>query len=158
MDDFDERLAAAKAGSLAQHLIRSGRLMNAIGLRRTRTRFGVPLREAHVALFAHIDLAGSRVTAIAERAGVSKQAVAALTKELVVWGVLEQVPDPADGRARLLRFPTAGGPTLLDGMAVLAGIEQELRDALGADRIDALTAEVAAVADALADLDEADGG
>ena len=62
------------------------------------------IRPAHTALFPHIDLSGTRQTALARRMGVSKQAVGQLVSELEQMGALERVPDPSDGRARLVRF------------------------------------------------------
>ncbi len=126
MKPFDEQeLSDAKEASLGQVLIRSARRFNELGIARVRDRTGLPLRPAHLALFPFIDLDGSRATQIAERQGVSKQAVGPLLADLVSWGVLERVPDPADGRAQLLRFSRKPGTSLMDGLAVLFELEAE---------------------------------
>lgn len=154
MADFEDRLAAAKDGSLAQHTMRAARLFHELGLARVRGQLGVPIRRAHVDLFPHIDLDGTRLTDLARRIGVSKQAVAPLVKDLLGWGMLEQVADPADGRARRLRFPRDGGLTLLEGMASLGELDATVADALGAERTAELTRAMAEVAQLLAGLVE----
>lgn len=117
---------AAKAQSWAERLFRAARRVNELATRRLEEK-GVPIRPAHTALFAHIDVdGGSRLTEIARRMGVSKQAVAPLADELVSLGVLERVADPSDRRARRLCFSETPGRGLMDGLAVLQSVEREL--------------------------------
>ncbi len=63
-------------------------------------------------------------------------------------GVLERVPDPADGRARLVRF-VRGGEALLDGLGTLRELEDELAAEIGAERMGALRDALLALDDAL---------
>lgn len=142
-------LAAAKRASVGQLLFRCARRVNERAIERVREATGQPVRTAHTLLFPHIDLAGTRQTELARRLGVTKQAVGVLVDELVAMGALERVPDPADGRARLVRF--AGGEgALLHGLGVLAGVERELAEEIGPERW-------AALHDALVALDRALG-
>lgn len=121
-----QTLDDAKQRSTLQLLFKAARLTNEAALARVRAATGQRhLRAAHTALFPHIDLQGTRLTEIARRVGVSKQAVAKLVDELVTLGVLERVPDPSDGRAKLVRF-AGGGAALLPGLAVLQAYETEL--------------------------------
>lgn len=69
---------------------------------------GSVLRAAHTQVFEGLDPEGTRLTTLAERAQMSHQAMGEMVDELVSHGYLERVPDPADGRARLIR-PTARG-------------------------------------------------
>lgn len=135
---FARELAARKRGSTAQLLIRCGRLVNERGLARSVEKFGMPVRAAHMSLFPHLDLAGTRQTELARRMGISKQAVNQLVTELVGFGVIERLADPSDGRAQLVRFTPKGKRSLFDGLAVLHDIEGELRQQLGDARMDAL--------------------
>lgn len=137
MDPVDrDRLEAAKARSLGQHLLRCARLLDALAVERVRQQTGLPIRTAHTALVPHIDLDGTRPTEIARRLGVTKQAVAPLLDELEQMGLIERVPDPRDRRARLVRF--AGPDGMLHGLGVLGQLERELACALGEDRVAAL--------------------
>lgn len=113
-------------------LFKCARLFDEQALARVRDRTGIGLRRAHTALFAHIDLEGTRLTELARRVGVSKQAVAPLVEEMVEMGVLERIADPEDARAKRICFAEHRGRSgLLEGLAVLAEIEAELGVAIG---------------------------
>lgn len=155
MIDHDA-IESAKRRSLGQVLMRTARLFNEESLARVRAATGHPVQPAHVALFPHIDLGGTRATEIAARMGVTKQAVGPYIRDLVAWGFLERVPDPADGRASLLRFSEQEGRTLLDGLGVLFEVEQALAASLGVDRIERLLADLHALEAAISALDASD--
>ena len=70
------------------------------------------LRMSHFAVLRNTEVAGSSLTEIARRAGLTKQAIGPLVHELVDAGVLEMTPDPSDGRAWLVRFTRAGAAGL----------------------------------------------
>jgi DNA-binding MarR family transcriptional regulator len=125
-------LERAKAASLGQVLFKCARLLDEQALARVRERTGIGLRRAHTALFPHIDLTGTRLTDLAQRAGVSKQAIAPLVDEMVEMGVLERIPDPDDARAKRIQFASQRGRSgILAGLAVLAELEAELAAAIG---------------------------
>lgn len=135
---MSEQLEAMKRASTAQLLFRCARRVDALAVARIREDLGQPgLRTAHTALFPHIDVAGTRPTEVARRMGVTKQAVGPLLDELVDMGILEKIPDPADGRARLVRYP-AGESALLDGLARLVRLEDELAEGVGVEAFEAL--------------------
>lgn len=135
--------------SVGQVLFRAARLYNEAAVARVRAR-EPRLRLAHTTLFPHLTTEGVRPTALARRLGVTKQAVGPLVDDLVSWGMLERVPDPADGRATVVRLTAAGGAAILDGLAVLGEVEAELRAALGDAEIDTLHRTLLHVTDTLA--------
>ena len=135
---FARELEARKRASTAQLLMRCARLLNERGVARAAQETGIPVRAAHMGLFPHLDLAGTRQTELARRMGVSKQAVHQLVVELVGFGVLEQVRDPSDKRALLVRFTPRGARSLFDGLAVLNALEADMREELGRARMSAL--------------------
>jgi len=75
---------------------------------------GHSLQPAHAGVIVHLDGAGMRLTGLAERAGMSKQAMGKLVDELEKIGYLERVPDPDDGRAKRVRFSRSGRRLLQD--------------------------------------------
>lgn len=77
---------------------------------------------------------------LAEKLGITPQAVAQLVRELAEMGLVERVPDPDDGRARLVRFTRRGRKDILDGFRVFEGVEADLREQLGAEDFDQLVA------------------
>ena len=137
--EFVARLERAKAESMAQLLFKCARLLNEQAVASLeQPGEGPRMRPAHTSLFPHVDLAGTRLTELARRLGISKQAVGQLVDELEQMKVLERVPDPSDGRAKLIRFTQAPNQSLLDGLAHLRRVEAELEAQIGSERMTAL--------------------
>lgn len=132
----DDALRDAQRASLGQVLLRAARLLDERALERIRDQPGAPdVRPAHTRLFPLIRFEGVRATDIAARLGVTKQAITPLVQDLVRWGLVEQVPDPDDGRARLVRWTDEGRRQMLHGLAVLAEVEAPWREAVGEDAV-----------------------
>lgn len=74
---------------------------------------------------------GSRLTDLAEQAQVTKQTASLLVAALEREGLVERVADPADGRARLIRFTAKGKVASKRARRVVMGVEQEWNDHLG---------------------------
>ena len=140
----DERvgLEEAKRASVGQLLFKCARQIDELAIARLRETPGLEgLRRVHTNLFPHIDLEGTRLTQLAARVGISKQAVGQLVDELVELGGLERVADPHDGRAKLIRFRRRGGRfVLMQGLDTLREIEGELEAELGAAQMRSLHA------------------
>ena len=66
------------------------------------------VRIAHGAVLRYIARDGSRITELAERARMTKQSMAELVEYLRARGYVELVPDPSDGRAKLVRLTARG--------------------------------------------------
>ena len=88
---------------------------------------------AHVHITRHLGLHGSRLTELAEQAGMSKQAMGDLVTQCEAWGLVQREPDPLDARARRIVF-TATGLLWLDAFRqAVAQAEREFRAQVGAD-------------------------
>ena len=107
------------------------------------------IRMAHTTLFPHITSAGVRLTTLADKVGVTKQAIGPLIDDLEREGVVERIDDPADRRAKLIRWTKQGERALLHGLGVLAELERELAMSVGKARMatlaDTLEGLIAAV-------------
>jgi DNA-binding MarR family transcriptional regulator len=66
------------------------------------------LNAAHVALWRYPGLDGLRPSQLADHVGITKQSVNDLLGHLEGQGYLRRVPDPADGRARVIRLTSKG--------------------------------------------------
>ncbi|XXX76741.1 MarR family transcriptional regulator [Sorangium sp. So ce134] len=151
--DLDPRdlaeLERRKRASLGQLLLRSARLLDERAVARV-ARGGAPgVRRAHTALMPYIDLEGTRLTDLAERARVTKQAVSQLVEELEAMGVVERTPDPEDRRAKRVRFTPHGLKALLHGLGVLMELEEELARKMGEKQMASLKKGLAALLAAL---------
>jgi DNA-binding MarR family transcriptional regulator len=147
---FRAQLEAEKRASTLQVLFKVARLLDEEAVRRVAAQKGAPaLRRAHTSLLPHIDLEGTRITDLAERLGITKQAVSQLVDELASFGVLARVPDPDDARARRVVFTARGRAGFAEGLAVLAGLERELAAKVGAPAMAQLRAALLAIHDGL---------
>jgi DNA-binding MarR family transcriptional regulator len=94
------------------------------------------VREGHGCVFGFIDIDnGSLLTEIAERSGLTKQAVGEAVSELEQLGYLERVPDPTDKRAKINRLTPRGLEACLTGRRIFAEIEREWAEEFGEDLI-----------------------
>ena len=133
--DLDDALRAQTSASTGQLLLRAARLLDERALARLAEIPGAPpVRPAHTRLFPHLSFTGVRATTLAQRLGVTKQAITPLIAELVGWGLVEQVPDPADRRAVLVRFTPSGLAALTHGLGLLQELEAEITAEVGPER------------------------
>ena len=88
---------------------------------------------AHVHITRHLPLAGARLTALAQWAGMSKQAMGDLVDQCAAWGLVAREADPLDARARRIVFTPAGLDWLAAFRAAVAQAEAEFREAVGDD-------------------------
>ncbi len=145
-----DKFEALKRQSVAQLLFKCARLVNERAISRVNERAtGPALRAAHTTLFPHLNAEGVRGADLAKKLGVTKQAVSQLVTELEEWGVVEQIADPQDGRAKLVRFTKKGEQALLQGLAVLGEVEKELSDKIGKRRMQELHTALLALEKAL---------
>jgi DNA-binding MarR family transcriptional regulator len=104
------------------------------------------IRPGHGCVFRFIDEEGSRLTDLAERAGLTKQAVGEVVVDLEALGHVERVQDAEDGRAKVIRLTTRGRTALDAADRIFAGIEAEWAERLGGGRIEALRETLEAIA------------
>jgi DNA-binding MarR family transcriptional regulator len=88
---------------------------------------------AHVHITRHLELQGSRLTDLAQRAGMTKQAMGDLVDQCAAWGLVTREPDPRDARARLVRFTPTGLAWLQAFKEAVAQAEREFRLEVGQD-------------------------
>jgi DNA-binding MarR family transcriptional regulator len=100
------------------------------------------VRPAHGAVFQHLDDTGTPVARLAERARMTKQAMAELVAHLEQHGYVVREPDPGDRRAKLV-IPTERGLEVFAVVQELVPeIERDIDELLGSERADALRADL----------------
>ena len=92
---------------------------------------GYDVTVAQARLAQRIAEEGTRLTELADRAGVTKQTASLLVAALEREGLVERVPDPDDGRARLIRLSSRGHQAAQRAMEVVIGVEGEWTAHLG---------------------------
>lgn len=98
------------------------------------------MAEARGAVVGQLRPGGMSQSALPAALGISKQAVQQLVDELVADGIAERVPDPADGRGRIVRLLPKGIKAIADGNEVKREIEARYAAKIGTERLSALNA------------------
>lgn len=88
---------------------------------------------AHIHITRHLALQGSRLTELAEAAGMSKQAMGKLVDQCEAWGLVTREDDPLDARARRVVFTSVGLAWLQAFRDAVLQAEAEFREAVGPD-------------------------
>ena len=107
------------------------------------------LRSAHAPIFMGLAPEGSRVSDLAARARMTKQAAGELIRYLVGQGYLSVGPDPSDGRAKKVELTDCGWEAIKVGERVIADFDAWLASQIG-------TAEVAQLRQILITIAETD--
>ena len=93
------------------------------------------LRAAHAPVFMAIDPEGSRLTDLAKRTKMTKQATGELIRYLSEHGYLAVSADPTDGRARKVELTPLGWEAIAVGEHVIAGFDQWLEQLIGQQQV-----------------------
>ena len=96
-----------------------------------RERGHTRLQPSHQVVFASLGRSGTRLTELSQRAGMTKQAMGQIVDDLERLGYVEREPDPADGRAKIVRFTAAGLDFVCDAADALDEIWREYSAVLG---------------------------
>src|SRR5665647_1049360 len=91
------------------------------------------LSASHIHITRHLALDGSRLTELAQRANMTKQAMGKLVDQCEAWGLVTRQDDPRDARARRIVFTPVGLAWLQAYRQAVAQTEEELRAAVGAE-------------------------
>jgi DNA-binding MarR family transcriptional regulator len=97
------------------------------------------MRASQATLLLNVDRrSGTRLTELARRAGVTKQAVMIVVDDLEVRGLVRRTPDPEDGRAKVVRLTARGRTCAAEVRRATAAIDARVRRSLGGRRHEGL--------------------
>src|SRR5215218_1697036 len=86
-------------------------------------------------IFHYLREGGLRLTELAERTHTTKQALLYTINQLEAAGYVERVPDPTDGRAKIIRLTERGWKLRRVGDEIIATIEHECVQQLGEEKM-----------------------
>jgi len=124
-------LSAVRSRNLRQLLLHSSRVVNNAIIRDLNQRGYTDLRSTHTALLSNLDQEGNTITEIAERAGMTKQAMGRIADELEKKGYIIRKELQEDRRARLILFTDTGWELMLESFDVLNSLEQSYARLIG---------------------------
>jgi DNA-binding MarR family transcriptional regulator len=105
------------------------------------------VRPGHGCVFRFIEPDGSRLTDIAERAGLTKQAVGEVVSDLETLGHVERRSCPDDGRAKIIHLTDRGRAQVAAAERIFADIEARWAAEVGERRMQALRATLSELAE-----------
>jgi DNA-binding MarR family transcriptional regulator len=85
-----------------------------------------------------VDRAGTRLTELAHRAAITKQAMMQIVDELESLGCVRRIPDDADARAKVVRLTAKGLRHRAAARKCVQAVEMRVRRSLGERRYEAL--------------------
>jgi DNA-binding MarR family transcriptional regulator len=89
---------------------------------------------SHGLVFQYLEEGGSRVTTLADRAGMTKQSMSALVYQLEEFGYLKRKPDAADARAVLFSLTAKGQALKTKAQGLNYQFEQKWEKTLGVEQ------------------------
>jgi len=116
--------------------------LNDLVLARLAERGHGDVRAAHGAVFQYLDETGTTVSVLAERAQITKQAMAELVHYLEARGYVLRKPDPDDRRAKLVLPTDRGRQIVAIAQDLVPQLEDRIAAVLGAERVAALRADL----------------
>jgi DNA-binding MarR family transcriptional regulator len=116
------------------------RALNAELIERLAEQGHDEVRLPHGNVLQYLDDEGTRVSVLAERAALTKQAIAQLVEHLERHGYVERVPDPADRRAKLVRATARGRAVYAIVREFIADVDARLDRELGPEKVRRLRA------------------
>lgn len=93
------------------------------------------LQMAHQSVVSFLSLEGTRLTELAARASMTKQAMGQLVDEVERLGYVERVPDPSDRRAKIVRFTRKGRLLIKTGTKIGEDIQARYDALIGKDKM-----------------------
>jgi len=138
--------------------LRAQRAYDTRAVEKLHARGHTRLTLAHTALLANLDTAGTRITTLAQRAGMTKQAMGQLAHDLEREGYIARAADPDDGRATLVTFTERGWQFLHDAYELKQEIEAEYAAVLGEPEMASLRAALTLLLNQIAPVPTRAGG
>lgn len=132
---------------LLRLLLRITRAMTVETVARMQARGVVGMQPGYPRLLGNLDTDGTRLSALARRMGVTRQAVAQLVAEIEKAGFVTRTPDPDDGRGVIVSFTPTGRATLAIAVEVMTAIEADYGKVISASGMTDLKGMLKAILD-----------
>ncbi|VXA96840.1 MarR family winged helix-turn-helix transcriptional regulator [Aeromicrobium sp. 9AM] len=113
---------------------RANRVMQADMVREAHRHGFTQVKQAHNAVFSTLGGGGARASDMAARAGITRQSMGEIVRELTSLGILTTAPDPEDRRAKLITYTPAGLELTTAGYQHILDLEAEFTGKFGADQ------------------------
>jgi DNA-binding MarR family transcriptional regulator len=141
-EDALDEFAGLRRDDLGKLLLDAASAITALALAELAAHGHPLVHGSHIAVFSGLEPAGTNISTLADRAGVSRQAMAALVKEVEHLGYVTTRPDPDDRRAVRVELTADGARFCRDAAAVSRRITARWESTFGADRLELLRSQL----------------
>jgi DNA-binding MarR family transcriptional regulator len=93
-------------------------------------------RVGHIVALVHVELKGTSINKLAAGAGMTKQGMSKLVKELQTEGFVKVEKDPSDARALIVKHTEKGFQAMIDWKNCTQHINQKFSEILGEDKLE----------------------
>lgn len=107
-DDVLHEFAHAASNDLGRLLQSAAISMNTAVLAQVAAEGHEKIRPSHLAVFAGLDVGGTHISVLAARAGISRQAMGVVVREVEGLGYVRTTPDATDRRATIVQLTDQG--------------------------------------------------
>jgi DNA-binding MarR family transcriptional regulator len=142
----------SKEDNFAPALAAAGRALTATMMAKLAGLGFNDVTPAFSSLMPLLDASGARPSTLAQRAGITKQAISQLVRELETRGYVEQVPDSTDTRAKIVRLTKRGVALHAAAAEVRLGLQSVALARLGKSRVSRLRRDLIELAAALEEM------
>lgn len=141
-EDALDEFAGLRRDDLGKLLLDAASAITALALAELAAQGHPLVHGSHIAVFSGLEPTGTNISTLADRAGVSRQAMAALVKEVEHIGYVTTRPDPDDRRAVRVELTADGARFCRDAAAVSRRITARWESTFGADRLETLRSQL----------------
>lgn len=124
-----------RALPLGRLLLHAHRRAQAASLAKLQASGHSEIRLGHLPVITNLDPAGTRITDLAAKAGITRQMAGRLVKELEALGYVSSRQDSNDQRAVIVALTTRGADFLADAPAAMSAVDDDFAALLGTDEL-----------------------
>jgi DNA-binding MarR family transcriptional regulator len=110
---------------------RANRALQTDMVRRAHEDGHVEVKMAHNSVFGTLHAGGARAADMAARAGITRQSMGEVVRDMVALDLLEMRADPDDGRAKVVDYSEHGLAVAGDGFQYLIDLERRFAEEFG---------------------------
>jgi DNA-binding MarR family transcriptional regulator len=107
-------------------------------LQKCHQRGHTKIRRSHSSLFSNLGFGAVRLTLLADRAGITQQAMGKLVKEMERVGYVKRHVDETDKRAKIIELTELGEQLVHDSMEIVDEITSEYVQSIGLEDFQSL--------------------
>lgn len=128
---------------------RANRALQTDMVRRAHADGHTEVKMAHNSVFGTLHSGGARAADMAVRAGITRQSMGEVIRDMVALDMLEMKADPNDGRAKVVDYSEHGLSVAGDGFRHLIELERRFEEEFGEQEYDVVRDVLARLVDVL---------